>query len=150
MEDFIYIIALIAWVVFAFYRKSQKKAEEARRTHTRRQPAGPSKPFPTLDEILMGKEVVIEDEEEPAFEEPVLSDGMSPVLKETAFEQEYKLRGITSIEELDKATEGKGPVMLKLQEEEEVEVEESAYDWRQNFDAKQAVIFAEILNRPYA
>jgi hypothetical protein len=74
---------------------------------------------------------------------------MSPVLKETAFEREYKLRGITSIEELDRATEGKGPVMIKLQEEEE-EVEESAYDWRQDFDVRQAVIYAEILNRPYA
>jgi hypothetical protein len=149
MEDFIYIIALIAWVVFAFYRKSQKKAEEARKTQTRRQPDGPSKPFPTLEEILMGKEVIMEEEEEPYFEEPVLSDGMSPVLKETAFEREYKLRGITSIEELDRATEGKGPVMIKLQEEEE-EVEESAYDWRQDFDVRQAVIYAEILNRPYA
>ena len=73
---------------------------------------------------------------------------MSPVLKETAFEREYKLRGITSIEELVNATEGKGPITVKVLDEDQKE--EYGDDWRKDFDLRQAVVYAEILNRPYA
>jgi len=149
MDDLIYILALIAWVVFAFYRNSQKKAEKARQAQ-RQRPRPEQIPLPTLEEILLGKEPAYEPEPEPVPEPmTVMTDGTSPVLRETAFEREYNLRGITSIEEMDK------PFKMETADVStapEVEAEGAVPAWRESlreFNPRQAVIYSEILNRPY-
>ena len=148
MEDFIYVIALIAWVAFAFYRKQQKKAEADRKMQSR--PAQKSDPGPaqTWQEILLGEIPAVEPEPVPATG-PVMSDGMSPILQETSFEKEYNLRGIDSIEEMDKnfrMVDFKQPdIGKKLEPEEDPEKEE----WLEKVDLRRAVIYSEILNRPY-
>jgi hypothetical protein len=150
MDDFIYILALIAWVIFAFYRNSQKKAEKARQAQ-RQKPRPEQMPLPTLEEIILGREPVYEPEPEPLPEAvTVMSDGTSPVLRETAFEREYNLRGITSIEEMDKPFKAEASNAAPAPKDA---VEETMPAWREGlreFNARQAVIYAEILNRPYA
>ncbi len=150
MDDFIYLLVLIAWVIFAYYRRSQKKAEEARKVASRPRPGEPARPLPTLEEILMGEEPYAEDEPVP---EPVATAPMfrreqtSPA--ETAFEREYNLRGITSLEELDK------PIGLSIEVQPEPVVEGYSEGWQPVYaseirnNIRQAVIYAEILNRPY-
>ena len=148
MDDFIYIIALIAWVAFAFYRKSQKKSEAAKEIQRRPQPQSESTPFPTLQEILLGKESDPEVEPVPASRS-FTTDGIPPVLGETAFEREYNRRGITSIEEMDKPLTMKKTQITDIQEDKMLEENIAIEDWKAKVDLRQAVIYSEILNRPY-
>jgi hypothetical protein len=150
MDDLIYLIILIAWAAFAFYRKSLKKAQAAKEAQERSIPRRETGPMPTLEEILLGRE----QEDEPEFEsvprQTATTDGMSPVLTETAFEKEYNRKGIQSIEEMDR------PFYLSVTKEIEsnsgpILLENDGHDeWQENIDLRQAVIYAEILNRPYA
>jgi hypothetical protein len=151
MDDFIYLIVLIAWVVFTFYRKSQKKSEAARQARQQQpDPHGGPASFPTLEEILLGKEPVPEEEPEPLpAAGPLTTDGAPPVLKETSFEREYNLRGITSIEEMDKPFTMEKSRQVILQEEEVLLEDYKEEEWRARVDLRQAVIYSEILNRPY-
>jgi hypothetical protein len=150
MDDLIYLIILIAWVVFAFYRKSQKKGQAAKEVQERPIPRRETGPLPTLEEILLGREPQEEPEVETVPRQTTISDGMAPVLAETAFEKEYNRKGIESIEEMDRpfylsvtkeVENNSGPVLLEDNGEEE---------WLENINLRQAVIYAEILNRPYA
>jgi hypothetical protein len=148
MEDYIYIIALIAWVVFAFYRKSQKKNEAAREAQRKAQPRSDSRPMTTLEEILLGKEYIPEEEPE-TVPTSYTSDGMAPVIGETAFEKEYNLRGITSIEEMDKPFSFKKYQNVDIQEDKILLEEDVDTLPVVSVDLRQAVIYSEILNRPY-
>jgi hypothetical protein len=148
MEDFIYLILLIAWVVFAFYRKSQKKNEAAQRQQKSTRPQGEPRQIPSWEDIILGKEPVFE-KESPPVPEVVLTDGMSPVLRETSFEKEYNRLGITSIEEMDKPVVREDSLDANKQEEEIMRKKISAADHRIKIDLRQAVIYSEILNRPY-
>jgi hypothetical protein len=148
MDDFIYLIALIAWVVFAFYRKSQKKSEAARQAQREFKPQSEADPMSTLEEILLGKEPSYEPE--PVTEpRTYTTDGIPPVLSETAFEKEYNLKGITSIEEMDKPLIAKRTKHTEIQEDEISQEKDVIEDWRAGVDLRQAVIYSEILNRPY-
>ena len=146
MDDFIYLIALIAWVVFAFYRKSQKKSEAARQAQSESKPHSEADPVSTLEEILLGKEPSYEPVPEPRT---FTTDGIPPVLSETAFEKEYNLRGITSIEEMDKPLITKKTKHTEVQEDEILKEKDVIEDWGAGVDLRQAVIYSEILNRPY-
>lgn len=149
MEDFIYIILLIAWVAFAFYRKSQKKAQAAQTADTEPDTPVDHKPMPTLEELLMGLDEPLEEKPASTPLPNVYKPAVAPVYKETAFEKEYKKRGITSIEELDKPLKSKKvsePILLEELPETETVIF-NPEDLRQNI--RQAVIFSEILNRPY-
>jgi hypothetical protein len=148
MEDLIYVIALIAWVAFSFYRKQQKKAEADRKMQRPTVQRTDSAPVPTWEDILLGEEPVPMDEPAPASA-PVFTDGMSPVLKETSFEKEYKLRGINSVEEMNKPFRmsdfRQQDMKIESADDESMEREE----WLSKFDLRRAVIYSEILNRPY-
>jgi hypothetical protein len=149
MEDYIYIIALIAWVAFGFYRKQQKKAEADRKLQRPSAPASDSGPIPRWQEILLGEEEPIPVAEPAPAAAAAMTDGMSPVLNATSFEKEYNLRGIHSIEEMDKQfrmADFKPPEIKKPgPTNEDYEREE----WLAKIDLRRAVIYSEILNRPY-
>jgi hypothetical protein len=151
MDDLIYLIVLIAWVAFAFYRKSQKKSNATGQAAPKRQPGSEPMPLPTLDDILLGREPEPEPEPEPV---PVpvtyVTDGIPPQLGKTAFEKEYNRLGINSVEQMDK------PFVLTVnktdeKQEEAILLEGAAKEeYRTWIDLRQAVIYSEILNRPYA
>jgi hypothetical protein len=149
MDDYIYIIALIAWVVFAFYRKSQKKSQAAREAGRQPQQRDQSRPFPTLEEILLGKEPVPEAEEVPEPAWTYTTDGMAPEMKETLFEKEYNRQGITSIEEMDKQFNISAGIADNIQKEEVLIEDHEGDDFESKVDLRKAVIYSEILNRPY-
>lgn len=149
MEDLIYLVALIAWVAFAFYRKSQKKAAAAQRGQPGPQPPAIPSPFPTMKDIF-GEEPVVETEPVPVpAAQTVTTDGMAPEYEETAFEKEYKRSGIRSVEEMDSQYFVKNPEIADLPEDEGSEENGIGKDWRTRVDLRQAVIYSEILNRPY-
>jgi hypothetical protein len=147
MEDFIYLIALIAWVAFAFYRKSQKKSEAARKEQQRPQPRDISSPFPSMKDIF---------DEEPSVEyipvpatQTATTDGMAPQREESEFIKEYKLSGIRSVEEIDSPLILRKAEYTDIQEDEISDENLSNRDCRARVDLRQAVIYSEILNRPY-
>jgi hypothetical protein len=147
MEDYIYLIALIAWVVFAFYRKSQKKGETSRPGQTVPQPENVPSPFPTIREIFGGEPAV---EPQPA---PVAwtlgNDGMAPVMVETEFEKEYKRSGISSVEEINSPLLMDQMESVDIEENEVMEENDFRKEFRAGIDLRRAVIYSEILNRPY-
>jgi hypothetical protein len=148
MDDVIYIIVLIAWVLFAFYRKSQKKKGPVTGPVQPPRPQNDTSTLPTLEEILLGRGPEIKPEPEPV-PVPVLSDGMSPRLNETAFEKEYNKLGITSIEELDKPFSFDKYKHAEIQEDEVFIEGNEPDDHLHVFNLRQAVIYSEILDRPY-
>lgn len=146
MEDYIYLILLIAWVLFAFYRRSQKKAEAARQASSSPQP-GRQKPF-TLEDIFRQEDESYGEYDTEQELKPVYQQMDKPGLRETDFEKEYKSRGITSVEELDKSIRTK-PIQI-IDDDHETEMA-SVGHIRLNIreDIRQAVIYSEILKRPY-
>lgn len=151
MEDFIYLVILVAWVAFAFYRKSQKKAEAARKAQETYAPPPEYKPMPTLEDLLMGEDEPYDEEPapRPAFE--VISTPVAiPKPKETAFEREYNLRGLSSIEELDKQLRTSAAISADdLTLSTGAEATTSPYTEKLRDNLREAVIYAEILKRPY-
>jgi hypothetical protein len=148
MEDYIYIIALIAWVLFAFYRNSRKKAQAAGQMKPHADTRTEPMPLPTLEEILLGREPEPAPEPLPA---PAAewTEGTSPVFKETAFEKEYNRMGISSVEELDKPMTMAYTEISEIQKHEIGSAEEVEENQGMQIDLRRAVIYAEILNRPY-
>lgn len=147
MEDFIYLIALIAWVAFAFYRKSQKKNEAARKEKQPAQAREVSSPFPSMKDIFID-EPTAEPSPVPVTQ-TVITDGMAPELGETEFAKEYKLRGIRSVEEIDSLLVLNKTEYTDLQEDEVSDENLLNRDRRAGVDLREAVIYSEILNRPY-
>ena len=149
MEDLIYLILLIAWAAFALYRRSQKKNATIRKAPAQPEPEQDFKPLPTLQEILFGEE---ESGKPGPAPRPVTwqDEGKySPEPLETDFEREYKTMGITSVEGSGKATRSMDIQRTKIQKDE-ISDEIAKGDNREEvFDLRQAVIYSEILNRPY-
>lgn len=149
MEDLIYLALLIAWVVFAFYRRAQKKNTTARKPVSEPHPEQDFKPLPTLQEILFGDENTYP--EIPASRPKTWMDegNYMPEPLETEFEKEYERRGITSVEGTPtghKASFIQRSEIQKDQISDETDVTEKS---EETFDLRKAVIYSEILNRPY-
>lgn len=150
MDDLIYLIILIAWVAFAFYRQSQKKKAaqqaQAARPDT---PKPEGSPFKTLEEILFEE---TEPEPEPA-PEPSRYDRSfrrTTAYEPISLEQLYMKDEIQSLETLVPA--GQEKVVKKETKEqilEEVEKRPARHPLLEDFDLRKAVLFAEILNKPY-
>lgn len=147
MDNFIYVIALVAWAAFALYRKSQKKAEAARKEQQRPQSREIISPFPSMKDIFGEASYgeVLTFPGAPA----VVTDGMAPQLQETEFAEEYKKRGISSVEELDPPSWMRDHEVAEIQDDELSEGDEFKIACRQGFNVRQAVIYSAILNRPY-
>jgi hypothetical protein len=152
MEDLIYLVILIAWAVFAFYRHSQKKKAAARSAEQ-----APAKPQPTnesrgksWEEILFGEEIPeeheIELEQEVEYSERKKTTAYEPI----SLEQKYMQRKIESLEDplVQQRMEKEKPILL---EDDGVGSDKyrSGEDFLSDFDLRKAVIFSEILNRPY-
>jgi len=162
MDDFLYIILGLLWVVFSFYNKKQKA--DRKRAAAPRPQGGTSKPGPTprsiFEEILMGGEVlskpaeIILEPEEPAKEMPYKSlyetnnENTTPVevqsLESIAdevpagyFEAEYAMRSAMPV---GGQSDDKGVEKSVLYDEN---------DEHPAFDLREAVIYAEILTPRY-
>lgn len=149
MEDLIYLVLLIAWVVFALYRRSQKKSAGARKPVAKPEPGQDFKPMPTLQEILFGEEETYPKAPGPR---PVtwMDEGdydAEPV--ETDFEKEYERKGITSVEGTPAASPPSKIQLTEIQRDEISDEISSGGKKEETFNLRQAVIYSEILNRPY-
>jgi hypothetical protein len=151
MEDLIYVIVLIAWALFAFYRRSQKK--QAGRKLATPTPASHDEsdpnPMPTLEEILFGETEDKPGKRVPQTIAPYEEGNFSPQLDEPEFAREYRRAGIASVEVNKTKAESLKINRSEIQKNEisdEVDMKGSSDE---AFDIRKAVIYAEILNRPY-
>lgn len=148
MEDYIYILLGIVWILYSAYRASKKK--KARNPSPQKREFTAEKKNEVEDVF---KKVLLGETEpyEPAYErdyfeepEPAFENEKEPVVNKTKFKLDSvpKEEGVSifedSVEEkYDEITTG-----------EDAQESENLRDYL-NFDLKKAVIFSEILNRPY-
>lgn len=138
MDDIIYLILLVAWIAFAFYRKSQKGKKESSPPKVPRQAKNPA---PTLGDLIFGEQwrgnvehVPDPNEEEEqalaAVRHPDSQEGVSLETIEPEYVKNRKLR--------EKEAE------KEMAEADQEEDEDKSY-----FSLRNAVVYDAILNRPY-
>lgn len=145
MEEFFSILILVIWILFSIYNKNKKKKATSAKQFSKSENSTPSsqKPRSILEQILLGNEPVAVpyeeyddtsdaqqyEEEEKKEKETVLSD-----------------TDISSRYDFNPSSEGSSSGLFQ-EENDELEVfEEKGIE----FNLRQAVIYSEILNRPYA
>ncbi|MFO7615542.1 MAG: hypothetical protein R6W71_12985 [Bacteroidales bacterium] len=148
MEDFIYLILLIAWVIFAFYRRSQKKSAAARQASSQPQPETKKRPF-TLEDLFGEESEYYEEDEIPQEIDPGYQQVEVPEHRKFGWERPGFRDGIMP-EKKENAPSRSNLMKVTDIQEDELQVEELSTelpDIRENI--RQAVIYSEILNRPY-
>lgn len=179
MEDLLYVLAILAWVVYSFYKNSKKVKKQRPATRQPREgvndeaPGNEGKALPGSDEYknilreLFGEDIIPEEPEKrvpapPSKPEPVpqttythgdMMREREAIAREDAARSRY--------ESWDDIYEDSGMMPSSIAaEQEEIEKEIQA-DVRRameddkkvrkgfQFDLRQAVIMSEILKRPY-
>jgi hypothetical protein len=146
MDDIIYILIGIAWIVYAAYRanKKQKKPQPARQEATPERP----KPFRTILQEMM-QEDSQEDytPESESYDERAIEESQR---QKTLYAQPTPiLETIPSEEGISAFDYGKkGPFGFSYDSSEEEDTEK-LYAEGFRFDIRKAIIYSAILNRPY-
>lgn len=143
MDDLIYIIFLLAWAGFAFYRNSAKKRAAANQPPVPEKPVQRKSAGTLLEEILLGEENVKPPEPKPVYRN---IEFRTEKKKHLSFEEEYDLYGIESIEEQSpEDAKSYRSDKKKVLQPEASELKEQGIE----FDLRTAVVYSEILNRRY-
>lgn len=168
MEDLLYILAVVAWVVYSFYKNSKKarnqrpamKEPASSQRQETEEVESTEKEYPEVRSILkeiLGEDIIPEPAPTP---EPVRQEERSSMMDERrAIEQEYA--NLESEATWDDVYENSGKMPAKIADEQEEIRKEIEADVRKamkkdeprkrgiDFDLRKAVIMSEILNRPY-
>lgn len=155
MEDVIYIVLGLLWLIFTFYIQSKKKKQrEAQQGNT--PPASSQSQKSIFDQIFVEETHIPEPvEEEITVPEVVQADTPKTERRRSTFEEEYEKLGIKSLEDTQlriRVYEGGDLGKNNLGKRQEFELENEGEDGAKEgleFDLKKAVIMAEILKRPY-
>lgn len=150
MEEFLSIVVLLLWIIISIYNKNKKKKQQT----VSKQPVQEQenqgtvsrKPKSILEQILLGEEpetTSYDYEEKPAgidLSDEVEEEGM---LKVAAGDKQQKAKY-----DFDPKKEAVSSGLKVLLEDDTLDDydDENAIE----FDLKQAVIYSEILKRPYA
>jgi hypothetical protein len=160
MDDLIYILALVAWVGYAFYKNSKK----VKKNMPGRQEAesAPQKPdFRTLlEEMLMGEEArqAPWTEQQPPVTKGAYEYGNYEDVLEKIPEGPYETfenQSLETVESLEVADPERA-VMYNynesLQQMSPIYADTGTEEGRvrEAFDLRKAVIYSAVLNRPYA
>ncbi len=153
MEDFLYILILVLWVVFTIYNKNRKKKQEASTGKPVQQDArrdtSQQRPRSILEQILMGEEPIpIPYEEHDQASEIQSFDSFEdePIKKDN--KEQISDNSSSKIYDFDPAKEAESlPMHFEYNEDPFANIDTCK---RFDFDLRQAVIFSEILNRPYS
>ncbi len=177
MEDFVYIILVIAWLVFSLMKRKPKSDSPAKpRPASRPETTGAPKPI-DLEEVLQeffGKktEPQPEPEPQPVREQTAIErsyeqqeqqyasfDDDYVNMPEPAFEEfagqdavseEYKFSNEIREQTIDDLIRANAAEEARKRAAGELAEETAERDDLPEFDARAAVIFSEILNRKYS
>lgn len=155
MEDLIYILLGIAWIIYAAYRANQKQKKKASApAQTKAQPQQPTyekrpKPIETIFREILEDEESLERQYIPegeSYDEIAIKD---LELEKRQFSKPKKILETIPTEEgvgsIDYSRMFSGFSTDVIPEE----TRESSIRDDLDFDLRKAVIYAEILNRPY-
>jgi hypothetical protein len=156
MEDLIYIVLGLLWLVFTFYTQSQKrKQREAQNGKPATQSSKTPKSF--FEQIFTETPSPIEVDEEPVPEPELAQPEILQDKKfRSSFEEEYEKLGIKSLEDTklrireDKVMDSGKKNLEKKHGFESGNTSDFEEHEGLEFDLKKAVIMAEILERPYS
>lgn len=153
MDDLIYILLGLAWVIYAAYRANQKQKQKSMTSSATGPPASPReqpRPLDTIFGEILGEGSSLE---EVSFPESQSYDDIT--VKELEEEKRQFSRPKTILETIpseegisafDSLYKTAGRTSLTADEEEHISQTALAGE---GFDLRKAVIYAEILNRPY-
>lgn len=156
MEDVIYIVIGLLWLVFTFYTQSKKKKQ---REAQKGKPASTSSETPKsfFEQLFADQPATREPNQEVLSEldleyQDVAEKEKSP----SSFVEEYEKMGIKSLEDTQLKNYGTnvgGTGVIEQENEQDFDpemiVEEKSKEGLE-FDLRRAVIMAEILERPYS
>ena len=163
MDNFLYIIIGIVWVVYSLYtskQKQQKKREmDAQRKNQPLPGPGPQKPRSLLEQLL-DPEHKFTDPATVAYEEDEYEDTVEPILSEYKEEHSYMseyqpletIKNEVSADYFENQYLSRGETnyydkmeTLVAAHDEVIQTEDLVVD----FDLRKAIIFSEILNPKY-
>ena len=149
MKNVLPILIALIYIIFTLYNKSKKAQQKQQQQkpvvpheHDQDEYRKPADIKKTLEEILIGKEP------EPVPE----TDYMETVPESIEADEEHAVEQISNDQEiLPKDNQGKNEVTEQMFAEE-TEQKMREYDFKEEsfgFDLKMAIIYSEILKRPY-
>ncbi|MBE0639778.1 MAG: hypothetical protein IH598_14765 [Bacteroidales bacterium] len=173
MEDYIYYLMLVVWLVFSFYQQSQKKKrkkaemeaaqarQEQNRQYDEQKPAGagteapPDSGFKKILEELLGEEEVLVPEYETRPVEVTRNFDEESVSERNEYQKYLESKSYKEGESLEMGYLSRSSLEDKIVElekdmklqEHELEVTESHYS--SAFNLRSAVIYSEVLKRKY-
>lgn len=157
MDDLLYILAVVAWIAYSFFKNS-KKVKEQRPTITRNEPVerAPRKEYPEVRDIL--RELMGEEEENVPAPAPVVVAPREEERKMTSDTYQYEVpQGQFSWDDMYEEKKGT-PASIRAAAEAQrytatsdgqLLFHEQKPVKRGHFDLRRAIILSEILNRPY-
>lgn len=147
MEDYIYILLGIVWVLYSLYRANKKSKEKQRVTENEDSYSESESVDQALKEIMLGlsgtpepKVTSYEDDHRLVME----PEEPEPVVNKTKF----KLDSIPAEEGSPVFNRIKSGFDREVDYNDDAQESENLRDYL-DFDLRKAVIFSEILNRPY-
>ncbi len=156
MEDVIYIIIGLLWLVFTFYTQSKKKKQ---REAQKGKPVQTSSETPkSFFEQIFSEQPATQDKFQEILTEPEIEyqDFDEADEEPSSFVEEYEKMGIKSLEETQlknyrKGIDGIGGIDHESEQDFDPESSlENEHKQGLEFDLRKAVIMAEILERPYS
>lgn len=175
MDDVVTVLMIVAYLGYSFYRASQKRKaarekaaakEESRQQPAMEQPVRPVKPVgktieQMLEELVMEKapkEVVLEEDPwEAQSAETIPEVPLRPIEQDFSLEREpIRYKPIEVIESLEnnpdniRMTFDSNPIGVTTHHMDMVPDLAWLYGPDGRIDLRKAVIYSEILNRPYA
>jgi hypothetical protein len=161
MDDLIYILLGIAWIIYVAYRANQKQKRKAQassppRPQPQRTYEQQPKPIETIFRELMGEEDSLEKQFIPqaeSYEDQESYDELAIKDLEQGKKQFSKLRSILETIPSEEGVSGfdsSGRHTDHLFSSLADETKETAIRDGLHFDLRKAIIYTEILNRPYA
>jgi len=159
MEDLIYIVLGLLWLVFTFYTQSRKKKQrEAQQGKAKTATQSSETPKSFFEQVFVEapSPVEVEAEEHIPEAEMTQSEFFEERKARSTFEEEYEKMGIKSLEDKnynsrkdEAGKSGKNNLVKKHGFEYGNDSDFGEIEGLE-FDLKKAVIMAEILERPYS
>jgi len=152
MDDFIYILIGVFWVIFTIMRKSQKKQGAAAYDSSTSGQQKTGSFDEVIKELLRASETEIIETAVPTLEEKGIESSNEQFTLETIDSEIQKgevLESVEAMESLEDEIQSPAYASISFDEEPE-EPDENQGSYVFDFDAKRAVIYSIILDRPYA
>jgi hypothetical protein len=147
MEDIIYILIAVFWVAFTIFRKTRKEQQTVL-------PEGSEprkKPATTFDEVLQELLRPREMMQVDTIEETTEIGANESLNEQFTLEAiESEVNSLDNLSSLESAEEVSGYSSIEFDDEPDIDREENTESILFGFDARRAVIYSIILNRPYA